>query len=334
LVVDEAQITEVASAYCREQGQSAAGEDFWLGYLPLEAIDDLGAEEIAPEAARVRLGSLYLSGFFGGVWLRDNYFFPGGVTGSAGVSASPGGGLAFQALARSGAGLLAVTESGSPEEVLAAARAILPFFLMLYGYNQGYYETLSAHPPAGYTPPEAGLKCRGFLDCEDPTVKLSVLDRYRPVREKLTDPDTPGWEELARLALRWGEEATRVGGGVWENFLSGSGMEPGTFRLVSRLSSGYILVAGRRSSPWPPAWRRKTPSRRGRGSGSRPGSWSGRGVIFTGCFPAAPTRGAFRGWNARKEQGAESIEQRVESEEMGILKPPINRHTSKNNQLM
>ncbi|MCX5859656.1 MAG: hypothetical protein NT056_07135 [Proteobacteria bacterium] len=243
LVVDAAQIADVASAYCRGQGQSAAGEDFWLGYLPLEAIDDLGAEEITPEAARARLGSLYLSGFFGGVWLRDNYFFPGGATQTSTPADFPGEEMIFGILARSGAGLLAAAEDGDREEVFATARAILPFFLILYGYNQGYYETLSAYPPAGYTPAEEGLKCRGFLDCEDSTVELSVLDRYRPAREKLDNPDTPDWEELSRLARKWGEEATQVGGGVWESFLSGSGMEPGTYRRVERLSSGYLLVA-------------------------------------------------------------------------------------------
>jgi len=45
LTVDEEQITQVASAYCWSQGPLATSEDFWLGYLPLEAIDDLGAEE-------------------------------------------------------------------------------------------------------------------------------------------------------------------------------------------------------------------------------------------------------------------------------------------------
>ena len=242
LVIDAAQIAGVAADYCRDQGPSATSEDFWLGFLPLAAIDDLGAEEIGPETARGRLGSLYLSGFFGGVWLRDNYFFPEGVTQPPASSGFAGKEMIFGILARSGTGLLATAEAGTPEEALAAARAILPFFLMLYGYNQGYYETLSAHPPAGYSPPEAGLSCRGFLDCEDPTVELSVLDRYRSARDKLNDPDTPEWEELSRLARQWGEEATRVGGGVWESFLSGSGMEPGTYRLVSRLSSGYILV--------------------------------------------------------------------------------------------
>lgn len=243
LVIEEAQIAGIASAYCRDQWLAPTSEDFWLGYLPLEDIDDLGAEEITPEAARVRLGSLYLSGFFGGVWLRDNYFYPGGATQTSTPAEFAGEEMIFGILARSGTGLLAAAEAVDPEEVLATARAILPFFLMLYGYNQGYYETLSANPPAGYTPPEAGLKCRGFLDCEDSTVELSVLDRYRPAREKLNDPDTPDWEELSRLARKWGEEATQVGGGVWESFLSGSEMEPGTYRMVSRLSSGYILVA-------------------------------------------------------------------------------------------
>ena len=69
--VDRDLITGMAQAYCLQAGDTASGPAFFLGYLPLAAADALGGEGLDADMAARHLGSLAVSGYFGGVWLRD-----------------------------------------------------------------------------------------------------------------------------------------------------------------------------------------------------------------------------------------------------------------------
>ncbi len=69
MVVDSTLVSDMAADYCASNADPSS-EGFFYGDLPLASIDALCT---TPDAGVPSLlGNLYLSGYFGGIWLRDN----------------------------------------------------------------------------------------------------------------------------------------------------------------------------------------------------------------------------------------------------------------------
>ena len=178
MVVDEAHLANKAGEYC------ATGQvdpvQFYLGWLPLQGFD-----AVCPATAEERdqiLGDLYVSGYFGGLWLRDAL---------DDVAARRAADLAktntaverlvFAALEAQVGHTVQRGEDGSSAQVLVASRAGAPGLLGIYGYNLGYLQVLFENPSPGATTPPDALVCGDYLlDCASPYQDLAILDTFAP----------------------------------------------------------------------------------------------------------------------------------------------------------
>jgi len=237
--IDAFHLQAEADAACAAGEGSTSAAAFFLGELPLLALDAL-CDPADAAGSRAWLGDLYLSGYFGGLWLAD-------VMGSMG---GPGGGddgkdpeVSFQNLMDEMAVRLGVAAAGSDAEVLDYVRSELYFFLLLYGYNKGYLEVALEQPPPGLTAPPDFLACPTFLDCQGPGIDLAVTDRFRPALAKLADPPDQRWKEMAREADSWEDASVQQGRGVWEGILEEKTIAADRYEMLLDLSLGYLLAA-------------------------------------------------------------------------------------------
>jgi len=244
-VVDEGRIASLASALCEAEGAGPSRAAFFLGDLPMGSLDLLCLSALGdPDAppAEVLLGDLYISGYFGGVWLRDSI---DGGHGHGHEGEAPAGfeRSIFDALVAAASGLLELGRHGSDASVLSGARFSVPLFLLLYGYNFGYIEVALENPPEGTPPVEGLLACKGFLDCESPSIELDTLDRFESAHDRLLHPPSLKWAWMAELVEIWGEGSVASGRAVWEEILEGGAFAGSAYELLLELSAAYLLVS-------------------------------------------------------------------------------------------
>ncbi|MBB3604146.1 hypothetical protein FHT40_003807 [Mycolicibacterium sp. BK556] len=223
-----------ATDYVDAGGDPADSARFFFGDLAVKSLDALAEPSIPSQQARLLLGNLAASGYFGGIWLRDNL---SGTTAGAATIASVGIRL-FDALS---AGLTGASARAPDWLVSTVAHASVPVLLALYGYNRGYLQVVLEHPPAGVPSMQDTLTCQGFLDCNSTAFPLELATRYDSVLGELDHPDTPGWAEMA-LWTTVLNGATSAGRFVWEG-IARSGFSPASYTALVELSSAYLMVS-------------------------------------------------------------------------------------------
>ncbi len=231
-----------AGNYVAAGGDPADSARFFFGDLAVASLDALAQDQIQPQQVRSLLGNLAASGYFGGIWLRDN------LSGTATVSLpqivppafdlSPAaiGIRLFDALAT---GLTAAAEA-DPWLVTTVAHASVPLLLALYGYNRGYLDVVLEHPPAGVPSMQDTLSCQGFLACNSTAFPLELATRYDGALGKLDAPTNLGWAEMAMWTTVL-QSATGAGRFVWEG-LAQAGFSPVSYTALVDLSSAYLMV--------------------------------------------------------------------------------------------
>ena len=239
-VSDEA-ISATAQRYVADGGDPADAPRFFFGDLAVRSLDTLAGATVSREQVRVELGNLATSGYFGGVWLRDNLRepAPGGEvsTATTDLTVSALGIRLFDALAM---GLTAAADA-HPVIATTAAHLSVPALLALYGYNRGYLEVLLDNPPPGVTSRRDTLSCRGFLACNSSAFPLEIATRYDDALDNLARPGTLGWVEMAAWSAVL-ETATGAGKLVW-NAIAAGGFSPASYAALVDLSSAYLMVS-------------------------------------------------------------------------------------------
>lgn len=245
IVVDEARLAEDGGRFCRQTRGRGTAVDFYLGNLALGSVDRIcGATD--PGAAEVLLGNLYVSGYFGGIWLRDSLADRASAAAArtrGPITAMGLGDTVFSALAKLAAEQLARARSAPGDALIDAAHASLPLLLTLYGYNLGYIEVAVDNPPAGFPATTSPIACDGFLACAGTTIDLATLDEYSGALRKIAAPPTDSWREVADDVTRFGEGSVAAGRGVWEGILGGSSIAGAAYQPLLDLSAGYLLVS-------------------------------------------------------------------------------------------
>ena len=240
--VSEEAIAGVAGDYVAAGGDPADGPRFFFGDLAVRSLDTLAGPAVTGRQARVELGNLATSGYFGGVWLRDNLREPAPP---AEVSAAPTdltvsalGIRIFDALAVG----LATAADAHPVIATAATHLSVPALLALYGYNRGYLEVLLDNPPPGVASVRDTLTCQGFLACNSSAFPLEIATRYDDVLDNLARPGSLGWLEMAAWSAVL-ETATGAGKLVWNVIAQGGGFSPASYAALVDLSSAYLMVS-------------------------------------------------------------------------------------------
>lgn len=233
-------IGSAAGGYVTGGGNPGDPARFFFGDLAVSSLDALGRGTLSADQTRVHLGNLAVSGYFGGVWLRDNLreatSSTAGGTGDLTVSA-----VGIQLFDGVSAGLTALATSAPPWLVTAAAAVSVPVMLAVYGYNRGYLEFLLDNPPAGVSPMRDRLTCRGFLDCSASSFGLDAANAFDGALPRLSAPSSPAW--LAMSAWTAAMEATTgTGRFVWGLIKQAGGFSPESYAALVDLSSAYLMV--------------------------------------------------------------------------------------------
>jgi hypothetical protein len=239
-----------AADYVAGGGDPTDSVHFFFGDLAVASLNALADPSVTPAKTRLLLGNLATSGYFGGIWLRDNLrdTSPSATpldTGAA--AAAPAFGLApsaigihlFDAVA---AGLVGASQSSSGWVVRAAAHVSVPVLLALYGYNQGYLDVVLENPPAGVPSMQDTLSCNGFLACNSTAFPLELATRYDGALDSLSSPASPRWLEMAAWSTVL-QTATGAGRFVWEAIAAGGGFPPASYKALVDLSSAYLMVS-------------------------------------------------------------------------------------------
>ncbi len=256
--IDATLLEETATDYCADTLE-ASNEDFFFRHLPLWSVDALCSDD--NNEVSTLLGNLYLSGYFGGLWLRDaleetsnrlaawnwstppaDQFLP------TPTALAPEGARAervvFKTLARIAQAQTRTALEGSPASVLLSNRTSLPGLLSLYGYNLGYTLFMLSAPPDGAELPPDLLVCGDYvLECYSPWTELALLDRFWPVIDRLQHPSNRRWVQMNALVETHAEGSMAAGEEVWEDIMTDSTLSPEAYTMLMELSVGFLLVS-------------------------------------------------------------------------------------------
>lgn len=238
-------ITDAATAYVAAGGDPADSPRFFFGDLATGSLDLLASAKLSREQQRVQMGNLAVSGYFGGIWLRDN-LRPAQPTepAPAGGAATPRPGGIVAALGmRMFGGLVSTLTalSGAPWLARPVAHASVPVLLALYGYNKGYLEYILDNPPAGVPSMRDTLTCKGFLDCNSSLVQLDIANRYDGALVDLAHPPTLRWAEMKAWSSLL-ELTTGAGKFVWK-IIGAGGLSPTSYASLVDLSSAFLMIS-------------------------------------------------------------------------------------------
>lgn len=273
--IDARLLDDLALEFLRDGGGAEEIPGFLFSYVPVWAFDELaGAGSSRMETLE---GLLYLSGFFGGLWLKGvlhpesipviNSGVPfirqnravdtmTGFVSLASVQRNAGcskerpiqsdslKGLEenlFTLLASLASGLNDRVRSGAADSLNGFLQNSMNMFIFLYGYNLGYLQSILDHPPEGMTPPSGYLACNHFLDCVTPVQGISILEELLPLVENLKDPPNSRWEQMRDKVETNGPVAVDMGYDVWNDHLSVENMLPEDYRVLLDLSAGFLL---------------------------------------------------------------------------------------------
>jgi len=250
LAVDEERLAAEAGAWCVVTAGSGGPPAFFFREMPLQAVASLCAADGPPPA--VLMGHMYLSGYYGGLWFRDNADL--GMPGGDGEGGGPMGGPVteedFQAIAANAAFLADLSAAGANDAVLAhnleslipppagdLMESMMDALLTLFGYNYGYVKAILESPPEDVDTTGLAMPCDDYLDCTLEGTALAVYAPFRVALDRLTDPPDETWETLA-VAVEESRGWAAIGEGLWS---SGS-ISPEAWRILVEINAAYLKV--------------------------------------------------------------------------------------------
>ncbi len=238
--VSQPAVTAAATAYVAAGGDPADAPRFFFGDLATGSLDLLATRKLSKQQVRVEMGNLTVSGYFGGIWLRDT--MSSAQPPEQTRAAAPPGGLVSALGLRMFSGLVGGLSNLSRVPLLSkpAAHASVPVLLTLYGYNKGYLEYVLDNPPPGVPSMRDTLTCNGFLDCNSSLVNLEIANRYDGALVDLAHPPTLRWVQMKAWSSVL-ELTTGLGRFVWQ-IIGAGGFSPDTYAALVDLSSAYLMI--------------------------------------------------------------------------------------------
>ena len=251
-VESPAALDDLATAYVADLGpdEETEMERFLFGDLAVTVFDEV-FEGATPERRQELMWMMWLSGYFGGRWLRGEIADAQPEAPLVGFSDVPTE-ESFAGTIGRAADRLASLE-GDDAEILAAARAALfdrppaeeggdPIRGLAdnFGYNRGYLEEILATPPDGVeASPQFQVDCDGLFDCVYATPKLAVLEDLGEFQALLNSEEPPDPELVAEL-IPVQEAAIPRGVSVWSGGLSVQGFSQESYDQLLDVSSSFL----------------------------------------------------------------------------------------------
>ena len=283
--VSQPAITDAATAYVVAGGDPANSPRFFFGDLATSSLDILASRTLTRDQVRVEMGNLAVSGYFGGIWLRDNLRAQPAQPVQAG---SQTGGVIAAIGLRMFSQLVAGLSTLSKVPLIASltAHASVPVLLALYGYNKGYLEYLLDNPPAGVPSMRDTLTCNGFLDCNSSLVQLEIANRYDGALVDLAHPPTLRWAEM-KLWSSVLELTTGAGRFVWK-IIGAGGFSPTSYASLVDLSSAYLMISKAATLSSMQSYANRNPDLASAALLLQAGLWMWSGSYFSGLSSNAP----------------------------------------------
>ncbi len=245
IIEDGASLDSLAAAYVAslENGAEPDMPRFLYGHVAVAAFDAVFAGT-APEPTST-LWQFWVSGYFGGVWLRAQIDTaqPGTST-IGGITTAPTE-EAFATISGTANEALLAIGQGDDRLLAYCDAALLPAegggggfvngLVENFGYNQGYMLQILENPPEGLiTPDSYQIQCDGTLSCAYTSPKLAALPDL-VARATGSDYD-------ARLGDFAGVEdgAVARGRAVWSGGLSVQGFPQASYEQLLDVSSSYL----------------------------------------------------------------------------------------------
>ncbi len=245
-------VLDLLAARAAEEGGRAPSDmpRFLFGYVPVQVFDDLfsGRGDIPDPTAR---WLLYLSGYFGGRWLRAAIAaaqpeaplvaFSVEPTAEAFATAMSRAARAVEAAAAEDATVLAFAWSSLLDEPPAEpGGTAVPGLVDSFGYNAGYNLEILAAPPVGLAAaPHHRVSCTGLLRCAFATPRLAATSPLVAVADALNGTD-PAYGD-ARVVLQPLQDAALPRGrSVWSTGLSVQGFDQVDYDQLLEVSSSFL----------------------------------------------------------------------------------------------
>ena len=256
--LDKNLMAQIGAGYCMESGGDPDALDFYGGYLPMLSADQFCHSVFNKEQMQNYLGNMYISGLYGGLWLRDVLFsnpqdgernkmidMLRKMIPAAAVPAADSGfdQSIFEGFANAAGAAVDVSLTGTAKEVRVANHLFVPAGLIIYGYDYGYYYYLIDNPIEGIPPFEDPLLCNDFMDCRMAAYELETLTRYKPVLDSLFNPPSLEWIEMNLAAIIFGKGSVALGDLAWESIMARSTMFDNAYLPLIDLSARFMLVS-------------------------------------------------------------------------------------------
>jgi len=235
-------LNRLAQQVCAQTGAAPDINRFLFGVAPGVVFDELlsrdGAAADSGLDLESRLWVLYLSGYFGGVWLRGEI-----------VEAQPDSLIAGFGMVPDRAAFLETTDGARPAYVAASAddpaavaysRGARDELVDGFGYNKGYLLQILEDPPQGLSSPSDLLRCFGPLDCRYDPLTLPALLDYAHVPGLIAAPPDAAWADAARGIAQIQHEAELRGRGVWSGGLSVQGFSQVSYETLLDVSAAFL----------------------------------------------------------------------------------------------
>ena len=228
-------------------GSSPVMTRFLFGDAPVELFDRIFASD-APDALPTGgyLWVFHLSGYFGGVWLRDELARSGHNEAIAGFSVNPSEDAFVEETERAARALTAA--AAGDDEVLAYAETSLfdaeHGLVDNFGYNEGYLLQIVEKPPDGLTTPPGLVVCpataaAGPLTCTYGASRLTALGTFADVSDALARGDGP-YADLATRIAPLQDAGIARGRTVWDGMLNVSGFAQEAYEQLLDISCAFL----------------------------------------------------------------------------------------------
>jgi hypothetical protein len=239
---DPAGLNRLAQQACAEAGMPADIRRVLFGSAPGAIFDEIlsrGTDAREIDLAG-RLWVLYLSGYFGGIWLRGEIVEAQPDSLLAGFGSVPDREDFLETM--DGSRPAVAGAAASDAEAVAYSRGARDDLVDGFGYNKGYLLQILEDPPAGLTSPSDLLRCFGPLDCRYEPLTLPALLDYADVPGRIAEPPNAAWAEVASGIAELQDAAERRGRGVWSSGLSVQGFSQESYEILLDVSAAFLAA--------------------------------------------------------------------------------------------
>ena len=249
MTLDPTLLDELASDYiARTSPSTRAMTRFLFGDAPVDLFDRIfSSSDPASLPTGGYLWVFHLSGYFGGVWLRDELARSGHNEAIAGFSVTPSEAAFSDETARAARALSAA--AAERDELLAYCEATLfatdpPGLVDTFGYNEGYLLQIVDAPPEGLATPPRFVTCPasaadGPLTCTYATSRLQSLASSAEVSAALVRGDG-AYRELAERIAPVQDAGVARGRTVWDGMLNVAGFSQEAYEQLLDISSAFL----------------------------------------------------------------------------------------------